>query len=33
MPELNLRYGTERVIGGIVRVVTTVTSSGAIHQI
>ena len=32
MPELNLRYGTERVLGGIVRVVTTVTGSGAIHQ-
>lgn len=32
MPELNLRFGAERVLGGIVRVVTTVTGSGAIHQ-
>lgn len=32
MPELNLRFGSERVLGGTVRVVTTVTSSGAIHQ-
>ncbi len=32
MPELNLRYGTGRVLGGIVRVVTTVTDSGAIRQ-
>ena len=32
MHKLNLRFGAERVLGGIVRVVTTVTSSGAIHQ-
>jgi 2-dehydropantoate 2-reductase len=32
MSELNLRFGAEQVLGGIVRVVTTVTSSGAIHQ-
>ena len=33
MPELNLRFGAERVLGGLVRVVTTVTESGAIHQL
>ncbi|GAA3700820.1 ketopantoate reductase family protein [Arthrobacter ginkgonis] len=33
MPELNLRFGAERVLGGLVRVVTTVTDSGAIHQL
>lgn len=32
MPELNLRFGAERVLGGIVRVVTTVTRTGAVHQ-
>jgi len=32
MTELNRRFGAERVLGGLVRVVTTVTGSGAIHQ-
>jgi len=33
MADLNLRFGAERVLGGLVRVVTTVTDSGAIHQL
>ncbi|GER22334.1 2-dehydropantoate 2-reductase [Zafaria cholistanensis] len=33
LPELNLRFGAERVLGGLVRVVTTVTAAGAIQQL
>lgn len=32
MPELKRRFGAERVLGGIVRVVSTITSTGAVRQ-